>query len=437
MRPFALAETLSFGKSLLPMKPFYLIPPLIALTASVAYLGFQQNRIKDLEVKMRVLSERVTLYEAIPEAERVGLDGGQGEDPLMTFFLENGDFDWAALGNELEKQRRGEMPTNIRAFFEVQKKLLEMSGPEIEEALDDIAKLDLSKAIRGQLESSLLSIFGEKDPARALAYFEGLLSDPGGMNGWHLTRAFERWLEVDQAAAAAWFKSRSRAGKFETKALDPTKSLKARFESRLLGHLMREDLEGARTWLDKLTPVEQRRVIMSASLEGGLSEGHLELIREIFTEEEERYGVLAEAFGQQSYREGLPNFAEQISGVALEPAEKEAITVKVVQNFARPWERNAGELAQVYSWAAREVPGREGELTGVAFAHFGGHRNRDFSETLREVMKVAEETEDNSIIEFFARELEDPDRHFEELKDADLRARFIDMIGEPKLGPDQ
>ena len=412
---------------------------MLALAASAVWLGSQHASISRLDEKIRVVSERVDLYETIPESERRSSGPVEKVDPLARFLLENGDFDWAAIGKVIASGEQGGMPEDIAAFLKLRRTILAMSVSEIEDALGQVEKEKLSNKVKESLESMLAGIFVQKDPAAALAHFKDRLGESVSILTMQLGTAFEKWLKQDPAAAIAWFDARQRAGSFETKALNPKGGLKQQFEMRLIGQLMKDDLVMTRERLEKL-PNQQKIEVLKGAIyfnEGeGLSENYLTLLRETLPEKD-RYESLAGAFGQQVFRSGLPPLREQIAHVRLEAAEKEAIIGSIVEHYARPWGREPAELIEVYSWADREVPGQAAELTGRSFAHFAGHRNIDLEKTLREVIQLAERQNDPAILEHFGSFMENPESHLGRIKEPDLRASYLDLVGISEQGTDQ
>ena len=411
------------------MKALYLLPPVLALAASAAWIGSQRLKINDLEEKMVVLTERISVYEAIPTKQRAQAAEGAQEDPMAKFLLEDGGLDWAAIGKFVHASHSHGMPEDILAFVKLQEKILAMSVAEIEEALIQIKEQPLSNKIKDKLESMLAEVFLQKDPAGGLTYFQDRLDDPYSSVTWQLTRAFGSWLEQDSVAALSWFDAQKRAGRFETKSLDPSVGLAGQFEIRLLGQLLEHDMTEVRARLADFPDEKKKSILKSGMLlnQGrGLSENYLAILRETFPEEGPQ--VLGEAFGQYAMNEALPVLTEMTENVKLEPAEREAILNEVIKGHARPWNRDPADLIEIYTWANREAPGQEAQLAGQAFAHFAGHRNTNFTKTFREVLNAVESQQEPAILEQFANSLKEPERHLDSITDAELKATYQELI---------
>lgn len=414
------------------MKALHLLPPILALVASAAWLSSQQVRLIDLEKQTKVMRERIATFKALPAEIRTERSFVKEEDSLQKFLLEDGSFDWVMIAKMMGQSQTNGVPLDMKAFFKIQEMILEMSVPELEEAFVTIEGLPLSNEMKQGLQSHLMGVFVQKDPVATLKRFQSKLRDPNGQMSWHLRSAFESWMKKDQGAAMAWFDARKKTGAFDNKSLGPSSSMGRAFEVRLLGELMKSDPEAVRDRLAKLPDEERKSVITSAAMinQGrGMSEDYLALIRDSLPKEE-RYEVLANAIGQQVYSGNLPTLSEQFKGVILEPAERMAIIEKVVENFARPWNRKPADLVEVYDWAEKEASGRAAELTGKTFAKFAGHRNTDFQETFQEVMKAAEDRDKPEILDHFATSLEDPQRHLEKLNDEGLKTIYQDLLSQ-------
>ena len=421
------------------MKALHLLPPVLALAASAVWLGSQHVQLNDLKEKTQVLTERISFYESAPASQQRSSVGGEKVDPLAKFFLENGDFDWVAIGKAINESHNSGMPSDIGTFVELQQKLLAMSVDEIEEALAQIEQQPLSNKIKENLELMLIGVYVGKDPAGALAHFKDRLDEPHGPLTWQLTRAFESWMKQDSVAALAWFDRRKRLGSFDTKSLDPSTSLGRQFEVRLLGKLLEDDVSAVQSRLAALPDDEKKSLLKSATLMGqgkGLSANYLALLREHLPEEE-LYVALADAFGQQVFRGNLPELNEQAEKAGLAPAEKEAVIKKITENFARPWDRKPADLIEIYAWADREAPGQAAELTGQTFAHYAGHRNTDFTETFREVLKAVETQEEPAILNHFISSLKESQRHLEGIEDSDLQTTYRELIETLPTSSDQ
>ncbi|MDA7538015.1 hypothetical protein N8539_02610, partial [Akkermansiaceae bacterium] len=110
---------------------------------------------------------------------------------------------------------------------------------------------------------------------------------------------------------------------------------------------------------------------------------------------------------------------------------------KITENFARPWDRKPADLIEIYAWADREAPGQAAELTGQTFAHYAGHRNTDFTETFREVLKAVETQEEPAILNHFISSLKESQRHLEGIEDSDLQTTYRELIETLPTSSDQ
>ena len=96
----------------------------------------------------------------------------------------------------------GEMP-DMRSMLTIQRKIMAMSGAEINAALEEIAALDLDKQSRAQLEQMLIGLLAQKEPQLVLERYFDKLDDPNSGMSWQLAHSFHQWLGKDPAAAAA------------------------------------------------------------------------------------------------------------------------------------------------------------------------------------------------------------------------------------------
>ena len=350
-------------------------------------------------------------------------------------FLDNGMIDWVILA-KLNSSNRGGMPRDIKSYIKVQQKLLSMEIEEIQKSLKLIARLELLPRERQGLEMMLASVMIEKDPQKALLYYEKYLGKNESGMSYQLRDAFGKWARKDPSAALAWFDTKRAAGAFNSKELDPNAGGAREFEAQGLSALLASDPAQVDARLQGLPEKEIRQLLSNSSLwnqnpgTDGNNKAYYDLVRRHLDDGGQK-AVIGTSIAMAVIRNGdLSQASEKLAGADLTGAERTAAIDKVAQHYARPWDREPAELREVYTWAQTEDPDRAEELAGKTFACYGNHRNTDFEATFQEILSLSVEAQKPEIVTAFVSELERPQQQVSEIKDATLRKTLEILISE-------
>lgn len=420
------------------MKPLYYLPPLLAFGISAVYLGSQHQKLTALEEQRRVMRERIAAVETgslsnhQPEATASDLiSKKEARGP----FLDNGTIDWVLLAELTASSQEG-MPRNIKSIIKVQQKLLSMEVEDIQKSLKLIARLELSSKGRTALEMMLARVMIEKDPQKALVYYEKHLGENDSGMSYQLRDAFGNWARKDPIAALAWFDGKKAAGAFNSKELDPNAGSAQEFQAQVLGALLASDPAQVDARLQGLPKDEIRRMLSNSSLwnQRTGAESHIKAYHDLVRrhlDDEGQKAIIGTSIAMDVIRNGeLSQVSEKLAGSELTGAERAAAIDKVAQHYARPWDREPSELRDVYTWAQTEDPDRAEELAANAFATYGNHRNTDFEATFQEVLDLSVEVQKPEIVTAFVSKLERAQQQVAQIKNETLRTTLEVLISE-------
>ena len=419
------------------MKSRSLIAPLLATAGVGVWLGTTQLRIQRAQDQTRLLQQRLSeglatgsATSGVGMADGVAAKSGRegNEDPL----------DWRKIGEALADAGQGGMP-DLRAYMDLQARLVEMDGDDIVAALEEIAALDLPAELRQGLETMLIANLAEKDPQLALERYLDRMGESRGMAvSWSLAQAFGKWLEKDPEAAGTWFDDRIAAGDFDSKSLDGRSDDRLRFESALIGKWLKSDPAAAGERL-KMLPEEQRDDVLRqggfSNLAKGSEEDFARLVRDNFPEED-RGGLLAHGMSarmQQGGYEEVSAFLDQIDATGSERKDvAKNIVVQKLQGLAGSSEVRRPDVDEMRAWLGKEAPEDADRITGEAL---GGLWMDGMERRAEMVVQLSEEGGGDAVLAGFietGQVLSQRDlarRLAEKIRDPGERERLLERIG--------
>ncbi len=383
------------------MKPNPWIFPALALFVVVGWIGVQKKTAASLEREISLVTERIAQV-------RTGMDAGGKTREVEEKARKEKDrkIDWKDLAGKIGQMRNGTMP-DMRAMMHMQRLLMDLSPQELGAQLDEIAALDLDDAARKQLQGMITGILSEKAPQMVLERFGEDLADDDMGRSWQLGMALGRWADKDPAAASAWLDKQIAAGKFESKSLDGKNESLVRFESSLVGALLKTDPAAAAARVASL-PEEQRVELFqqgfSFQLEAKNEAAYANLVRGSVAADKVG-GILADTAGNLAVRGDYERVDGFIAASQAGDEEKKSIVEQVMKSKLSSGggsEIKTEDLDKARAWAATQSPGAVDKATGEVLASTMW-RGGDFNKASALVLQYNEGSGNDEVLTAFLR----------------------------------
>jgi hypothetical protein len=379
------------------------IPPILALAIVAAWLISQRHAINSTESEIVVLREQVRLANASA--------GPDGSDPSLASRIRDnpvgspdGPLDWKRIGEKLAANQGTNSIPDMRAMMALQTRLMEMSTDEMVEALDEIIALDITDAIRAQLESMLIGRLAQEDPQLALERFGDRIGDRQGGIQWQLSNALRTWADDDPAAAGAWLDRQVAAGHFDSTSLSGRNPLRTQYEAAIIGSLLASDPANAGRRLAVFSEDQRSEILQQGwqiRLKPETQAAFAALVRDQLPQARHA-DALANvsntlAHGKDGYRK-VGEFLERIDATDNERA---AIAGRTADTMLRegygPDGFDPEKVRELRAWLAEQAPGEADSITGSSLGRTGG----DFDHTVALVTKLhAEYGSDDLLVSF-------------------------------------
>ena len=345
------------------VRPFLL--PSAAIVVSAVWLTIQRRELSSLE------SSNGTIAAAIARAQG---GGGTPEEASIASrmraqpFHRGGKIDWAQVA---QAARSSDGAPDMRAMVSLQKVLRGLSTAELLAGIEEIRRLDLTDRAREQVESTLIGILAEKDPALALEKCApDLLKSASGVLTWQFAEALKKWSADDPAAAAAWMDARIADGSFVSKALGDENGSRHRFEAALIESLVGKDPAAAAARLALLPENERAQVFGShgsLQFKPGQSKALAGLVRSQLPEDQ-RLPVLTRLSSSLVRQGGYDRVSGTLHEIDATPEERAAIVSGTIREKLTRTD-TPGTFEETHAWIAAEAPADADRLTGEALAH--------------------------------------------------------------------
>ncbi len=353
-----------------PMKAIVILPPVAALLVVASWIGAERHSISALETESAVLRKSISARESPDDsAPAAAAPGAPGKS---TKALE--PIDWKATAALMTQMRQDGMG-NMREMMRFQRRLLEMSGPELAAALDEIAMLDLPEDARATLESMLLGPLAQKDPEMALDRYQDRAFDERGMMSWQLAEALGQWAKKDTVAATAWLDKEIAAGKLDSRSLDGRSRPREQFEGKLIGILLGADSATAAVRLKGFSGETKKDILSNNVFDRSAEDTHAayaDLVRSALPAEEQAsvLGQQARNFVSDKGFADVDKFLARISATASERiAAAKLASQSEIGRIARKREITTADLDTMRDWVGSNAPDTVGEATGSALAN--------------------------------------------------------------------
>lgn len=347
------------------MKTPHFIPPVAALLIAIAWLGVERRTLARLEEENTVLRKHIAAAR-----EAAATDGGANSSAAANAKKPD-ELDWKKIADQLgSMERNGGMP-DMRAMIRLQQQIMSMESEQLAAALDEIAALDLDGDQRMMLEQMLLGIIAQKDPELALTRFLGRVGDQFGAVNWQLAHALGTWAEKDPAAATAWFDREIAKGSFESKSLDGKDGPRPKFESALIGVLIKSNPAAAGSRLAAL-PAEQRvEALNSVNVAEDEQKALVGLIRGSVPEEEQAE-LVANQMNRFSHNGDYESMTAYLERIEATPSERAACVDEAADSRFLMLSRKGGitreKIDEFRTWADSASEGSADRATGKAIA---------------------------------------------------------------------
>ena len=342
------------------------ILPGVAVLLTGAWIGLQRNTASELRREITVINERIHQARSIADAE--ARDGGGKKDKAKTDKI-----DWKDLAGKMKDMRDGD-GQDIRTMMRMQRLLMDLTAEELCTQLDEIAALDIEENVRKQLQGMIMGSLAEKDPKLALERFGKDLQDDEFGVSWQMSHALGKWADKEPAAAAAWLDKRIAEGGMESKSLDGRNSSLVRFESSLVGALLKTDPAAATARVKALNEAQREQFFQQGFFFqlGKESEGtYAKLARETMPADKIS-GILADTARNLVRQGGFERVDGFIASSAATDGEKQTIVERVLKNKitdSGDGKINTEEMDKARAWGKSQSPAVVDKATGEALAN--------------------------------------------------------------------
>ncbi len=341
------------------------ILPGVAVVLTGAWIGLQRNTAAALRREITVINERIHQARSMADAE--ARDAGGIKDKEKAEKI-----DWKNLAGKMKDMRDGGMQ-DMRVMMRMQRLLMDLTAEELCAQLDEIAALDIEENVRKQLQGMIMGSLAEKDPKLALERFGKDLQDDDFGVSWQMSHALRKWAEKEPPAAAAWLDKRIAEGGLESKSLDGRNSSLVRFESSLVGALLKTDAAAATARVMALNEAQREQLFQQGfffQLEKGTEAAYAKLARETMPADKIG-GILANTAGQLAGQGDFERVDGFIAGSRATDEEKQQIVQRVLKNRMDghgSGRINTDELDKARAWGKGQSPAVVDKATGEALA---------------------------------------------------------------------
>lgn len=341
------------------------ILPGAAVVLTGAWIGLQRNTASELRREITVISGRIQQARSTAEAE--ARDGGGKKDKAKAEKI-----DWKDIAGKMKDMRNGD-GQDIRTMMRMQRLLMDLTAEELCAQLEEIAALDIEENVSKQLQGMIMGSLAEKDPKLALERFGKDLQDDDFGVSWQMSHALRKWADKEPAAAAAWLDKRIAEGGLESKSLDGKNPSLVRFESSLVGALLKTDPAAATARVTALNDAQREQFFQQGfffQLEKGSEAAYAKLARDTMPADKIG-GILANTAAQLSGQGDFERVDGFIASSRATDAEKEAIVQRVLNSRMTGYggdKINTEELEKARAWGKGQSPAVVDKATGEALA---------------------------------------------------------------------
>ncbi|YCM42077.1 hypothetical protein V2O64_12270 [Verrucomicrobiaceae bacterium 227] len=355
------------------MKAYHFIAPALAAVAGGVWIAQQEDTLTEFEEKTRIVKERLQQFDDATSSEASKAAAMNKDKESDEFTLPDGSLDWKAIAELISSaEKSGGIPSNMKTMAKLQAKLMMLDESEIEDGLAKIETLELSKNGVRELKQSLIRMLAEKNPAKALDLMGDITSTQNNSLHWAQQNAFKKLAAKDPAAALAWLDEKIKDGQLVSKALDPGENPRLRFESALLGSLLKNDLATVQARLSTFSEEERNQLFSDPNQwkrGGKMPPEFLELARTNLTEEQAT-NTIANAWASRHNVE-LADVSRTLQNTPFSENERSAIVKKSLTNFLQNGIADETSHNVAYEWAQEQSPENAGSLIAQSLASQG------------------------------------------------------------------
>lgn len=348
-------------KTAIVMKPLLLVPPTIALLVAGSWIASDSRTLASLEKRNSSLQASLTDDRLSASADSIPVSARKAT-AAESYQTADGRIDWARVADS------GFGVVGKRAFLEFSEALKSMTADELVSVLDQLRDSGLDSFSQQSYECRIIPLLGEKAPQVVLDRYADQLAGKGRIQS-ALLGVLSAWAGKDATAAAAWLDRMTGSGKLDDKDLKAGAGSIARYESALIGGLLRQDPAAAASRIKSLPPDQRLSVFQSGyyleNVPPGSEKASADLIRSVVPEQD-RANTLAQATTDMihsRYGLDLGSLSNYLAAIDPTPQERSAILESAVRYSGRQGYQDSA-IAFVKSLA----PDDANRLTGMALA---------------------------------------------------------------------
>jgi hypothetical protein len=313
--------------------------PFAAVGLVAVVIGMQRRNIEEIALQSEKREQQINRV----ESDRTAKPLSQASSVVSGKVI-----NWKMLGAMM---RGGRETAMSRTSLQVRRALLDMSVEELVAQLDEIDALGGSRKQKTELEMLVVRSLLPKAPQLILDRFAWCLRDGNERDLSQMVGlAFNYLLAQDAAVAMAWMDNQVAVGTFESKALDGSDQKRQPFESALIQHCLKHDMEQASKRLKDMAPAL-------------------------------RLQVLGRGSHMMAFDGGCERMSKLFQAIEASPTERREVTKEIVgyQLSVTAWDGDgaATVVQTMRTWMQQEAPGEAEKMTGKALGLFGQQKFDD------------------------------------------------------------
>ena len=354
-----------------------LVPPVLALVGSGAYLAWRQDELSKLSHFNEKLVVRIQHRES-------SLNSRSGDETSLS-TREEEESDLQALLTD----------GGVRSQVVFENRILHSSASDLVELANQIDASGVSVEEKRKALNSVLVRLNQANPELSLETAFSLSSVPPRVLTIH--PAYRHWLNQDPQKAFAWFDEKVLSGAFEGKGFYGQRSLFNLFEATALGTVAEVDPKLANERLSRIPAAERVEVFTSLSLASQTIEPHAVAVTSVAEQslESQEFTDVVERFSRTLARaSGLDTAANYLAGIQtneLPRLAKVALNERAVSHAM-----DTEMIDELRGFAERMVPEESSFAVGAALA--GARKVNDLTELRVMIEKEYSESPDDSLL---------------------------------------
>ncbi len=419
------------------LKAKLLIPPVIAIGFSAAWLGSLQRSISTLEQQNSSWQKAITarssgsLANSSAEKSTSATETRKDDEPL----------DWKKISKEFEEHQTFGGTIGMRNVIDILDRSHLMTKEELIAGLNEIATLDIDIRSRDALEKILIRQLLQKDPEFVLRKYIDRIQEPKPKLRTELSEAMLEWAKKDSVGAIAWFDEQIAAGTFDSKSLDGESRARHEFESNLISLLVDVDFNAVKNRLNALPENQREKALSKVQFESLNEENQMafaDLVR-ITMPRKDQAEVLSQHVSSLARGEGgYEKISAYLKRIRATPHERTACIDQAVETrfltISNMNKITREDVDTMREWVTSQAPESTAAMTGKGLALAIDMGDIHFSEAAQLALAYHSTSGNDGVLSSFLRggaiyANREQARHLaEKIADPKVRAEILNQL---------